>query len=213
MKAILPFSALLILSYSCNNSASKTDNAKPIDTNSNKIVDTVLVPTDPITQILPPPTTQEFMVPKIDPIDVDIEDAQPPMINQRYQSAEAGSNPDEFDAVEAVNMEPEERVYDNPDERPAFKPAEQLNKFINDNLTYPQEALELGITGVTHVSFVVDIDGSITNVKILKSSGHAQLDNEAKRVVRKMPRWSPGKMNGIAVRCRATLPIHFEITE
>ncbi len=213
MKAILSFSALLMLSYSCNNTAPKTENRAPIDTNTAKIIDTVPVAKDSTTQILPPPTIQEFMAPKIDPIYVDIDDVPPPIITDMRLTEDVGYYPYETGVGVAAEISNEDPIYDNPEVRPEFKPSQQLNQFINDNLTYPDDALEMGITGVTHVSFVIEKDGSITNVKILKSSGHAQLDSEAKRVIRKMPLWSPGKMNGIIVRCRATLPIHFEITD
>lgn len=216
MKTSLSISALLILSYSCNNSAPKTENAVPIDTNSETIIDTVAFPMDSTTQILPPPTIQEYMAPRIDPIivgTIDIVDTPTSMRNKIYQIADAGYNPYDIALGDAPDKGAESPICENPDERPEFKPANQLTKFLNDNLTYPDEALDMGITGIVQVVFIVERDGSISNIRIQKSSGHAQLDYEAKRVIRKMPRWSPGKMNGQAVRCLATLPIHFEISE
>ncbi len=215
MKVSLSISALLILSYSCNNVAPKTENTRPIDSSLSTPIDTLIQIKDTLTQSAipaPPPTIQQFVAPKIDRTIDNIDDIPPPISTEMYQTADAGSNP-YYGEVEAAAIGPEDQIYDNPEVRPEFKPDNQLTQFLKDNLTYPDDALEMGIIGVTHVSFVVEKDGSITNVKILKSSGHQQLDNEAKRVIKKMPPWSPGKMNGQAVRCRAKLPIQFEITE
>jgi protein TonB len=208
MKAIFSFSALVILSYSCNNTAPKTDTANPVDTNQLVTADTLLISKDTLTQTVPPPPprVQEFVVPEI----ALMEDEIPPPPNLEFSKIIDSRNLGMEENVYAIGPED---IYDNPEERPEFKPADQLTSFISDNLIYPQEALDQGITGIVKMSFVVEIDGSISKVAILKSSGHALLDYEAKRVIKKMPKWSPGKMYGMAVRCRYTLPIHFELTE
>lgn len=83
----------------------------------------------------------------------------------------------------------------------------RVNFFIK-NITYPKVALEKGIQGKIIVSFVVERDGSITNVKIIKGKD-PDLDAEALRVVKMMPKWKPGKQRGIPVRCLYTLPVVF----
>ncbi len=83
-----------------------------------------------------------------------------------------------------------------------------LNKFLRDNITYPSSALIRKVSGVVHVSFIIDINGKVENVKIAKSVDPA-IDMEAIRVVRLMPVWSPGKRHGKPVKVLLTLPIRF----
>ena len=85
-------------------------------------------------------------------------------------------------------------------------------KFISVNLKYPAEAARRKIYGRVVVNFVVGIDGSITNVNVAKSV-HYMLAEEAIRVVKKMPKWNPGIMNGKPVRVKFSLPITFRIPE
>ena len=70
-----------------------------------------------------------------------------------------------------------------------------LFKFLIDNIKYPQEALEKKIGGKVYLSFVVNTDGSIEDIKVQKGV-HLLLDNEAIRVVNSMPKWNPGTQNG-----------------
>lgn len=81
-------------------------------------------------------------------------------------------------------------------------------KFINDNRRYPAEAYRKGIEGRVMCSFVVNTDGSISNITILKSV-EPSLNREAIRVFSKMPAWSPGKLNGQAVPVRVIRCIPF----
>ena len=83
-------------------------------------------------------------------------------------------------------------------------------KFISVNLKYPAEAARRKIYGRVVVNFVVGIDGSITNVNVAKSV-HYMLAEEAIRVVKKMPKWNPGIMNGKPVRVKFSLPITFRL--
>lgn len=98
-------------------------------------------------------------------------------------------------------------------EKPAEFPGGQaaLYKWLSQNMKYPQEAQQNGVQGRVYVIFVVEKDGSITDVKISKGV-YSDLDAEAVRVVRKMPKWVPAKNNGVAVRCYITLPITFKLT-
>jgi protein TonB len=101
----------------------------------------------------------------------------------------------------------EDKVYEVVDEMPEFLPKGQLASFIADNLVYPDNAKDAGFVGAVNIGFVVEKDGRITNISILNSSNVAELDVEAILVVKKMPRFAPGKINGKAVRCRIKLPI------
>lgn len=84
-----------------------------------------------------------------------------------------------------------------------------LRKFMQKNLHYPSQALANNIAGKVYVSFVVNTDGSITNVEIVKGLGYGT-DEEAMRVIRKMPTWTPGRQNSHAVPVRYTMPITFK---
>jgi len=83
-----------------------------------------------------------------------------------------------------------------------------LLKYLKGSVKYPQIAQENGIQGKVFVSFVVDTNGSISNVKITRGVD-TSLDKEALRVVKAMPKWIPGKQNGEAVRVSFTVPINF----
>jgi protein TonB len=75
-----------------------------------------------------------------------------------------------------------------------------LIQYLSQNIRYPLIAKENKIQGRTLVSFVVEKDGKISNVQVLRSSGDMMLDREAMRVIRSMPRWRPGYMKGQPVR-------------
>lgn len=88
---------------------------------------------------------------------------------------------------------------------------EALNKYLHDNLVYPRQANEAGLQGKVIVEFVVEKDGRLSNVKVKRSVAPI-LDDEAVRVVKSMPRWTPGKQHNVAVRSRFVLPINFQLT-
>ncbi|GGF16170.1 energy transducer TonB [Hymenobacter cavernae] len=85
---------------------------------------------------------------------------------------------------------------------------EALRRYMQRNLHYPSAALANSVAGQVFVSFVVNTDGSISNVEVLKGLGFGT-DEEAARVVRNMPAWKPGRQNSHAVAVRYTLPITF----
>lgn len=85
-----------------------------------------------------------------------------------------------------------------------------LNKYLHMQLKYPEEAIVNGEEGKVYVSFVVETDGSITNVSIDRGVTES-LDAEAKRLITQMPKWSPGQFQGKAVRTRMRLPIAFTL--
>ncbi|MFA4852284.1 MAG: energy transducer TonB [Bacteroidales bacterium] len=87
---------------------------------------------------------------------------------------------------------------------------EAMFKFIGDNTIYPIIAKEKGVSGTVIVTFVVEKDGSISNVNLLKDIGGG-CGEEAVRVVKAMPRWIPGKQNGVNIRVQYNLPIRFTL--
>jgi TonB family protein len=85
-----------------------------------------------------------------------------------------------------------------------------IYKFLQENLRYPKEARDKGISGQVFIEFVVEKDGSIDNVKVLKGVD-PDLDAESVRVVKLMPKWKPGKQKGEPVRTYFNIPIRFTI--
>ena len=85
-----------------------------------------------------------------------------------------------------------------------------LMGYLRDNIHYPTVAAENGVQGRVVVGFVVERDGSITDVNVLRSVDPS-LDREAMRVVKSMPRWTPGKQNGSAVRVKYQVPVTFRL--
>lgn len=83
-------------------------------------------------------------------------------------------------------------------------------QYLMKNIKYPEQAMKEGIQGRVAVSFIVEKDGSISDVKPVLSV-HPLLNKEAVRVVKSMPKWSPGKHNGKPVRVRFNLPVMFKL--
>ena len=94
---------------------------------------------------------------------------------------------------------------------PEFKGGrDALYAYLGNNIKYPVMAKESGIQGKVYVTFVVEKDGSITDVKLLRGIGGG-CDDEAIRVVGSMPRWKPGKQRGKPVRVQYNLPVRFTL--
>jgi protein TonB len=85
-----------------------------------------------------------------------------------------------------------------------------LMKYLAENIKYPPLAKESGIQGRVFINFVVEPDGRISNVKVLRGIGGG-CDEEAVRVVKSMPKWSPGKQRGKPVRVSYNLPVKFTL--
>ena len=80
-----------------------------------------------------------------------------------------------------------------------------------NNVKYPVIAQESGIQGRAVCQFIVNRDGSITDVEVVKSAGDPSLDKEAVRVMKLMPKWKPGMQNGKTVRVKYSLPVSFRL--
>lgn len=87
---------------------------------------------------------------------------------------------------------------------------EALYQFIASNIQYPEAAKADGKGGMVYLTFVIETDGTISDVKVLRSP-HPALGEEAVRVVRLMPKWKPGKQRGKKVRVQYNLPINFQL--
>ena len=106
----------------------------------------------------------------------------------------------------------DEEIYQVVEQMPEFKGGMgALMKYLSSNINYPQEAKDKNIQGKSLIRFVVEKDGSITDVEVARSSGNDLLDQESMRVVKSMPKWNPGKQSGRAVRTRFVLPVMFRL--
>ena len=115
--------------------------------------------------------------------------------------------------VEApVEEEEEEVVFVVVESMPEFPGGQQaLFKYLSENVKYPVIAQENGIQGRVICQFVVNKDGSIVYVEVVRSGGDASLDKEAIRVIKTMPKWKPGKQRGKPVRVKYTVPVNFKL--
>ena len=112
---------------------------------------------------------------------------------------------------EPPKHEEENKVFDIVEQQPLFPggPA-ALMKYLSEHTKYPVVAQENGVQGRVTVQFVVEKDGSISDVHVLRGVDPS-LDKEAVRVVKSMPRWTPGKQNGINVRVNYRVPVLFRL--
>ena len=111
-----------------------------------------------------------------------------------------------------VKMMPDENGIYNIVEEPASFPGGMANclKFLSENMKYPEDCKKEGIQGRVIAQFLIDKDGSIKDVKIVRGV-HPSLDKESIRVIESMPRWTPGKVKGEPVKTKFTLPVAFKI--
>ena len=138
--------------------------------------------------------------------DVEVEDIE---INAEVEQNEVIEEyvPVEIEDEEVVEQE----IFKIVEEMPAFPGGEaKLMEYVAKNVKYPQIARETGIQGRVFVNFVVEPDGSVSNVTVLRGIGGG-CDEEAMRVVKNMPKWKPGKQRGKAVRVSYMLPVNFKL--
>ena len=166
------------------------------------------IPTDPKTE-LPQPPKPQFPVFDITDKTVDIPDNIP--------TSEFGEGDiyDDIPYLKPIEDKPENLppppVIEIPDISAEFTGGEAARmRFIGANAIYPRVAKDAHIQGTVMVSFVVELDGSISDVKIIRSV-HYSLDEEAIRVTKMMPKWTPGKQYGKAVRSRFNMPFKFSL--
>lgn len=104
-----------------------------------------------------------------------------------------------------------DKVLEKAEVMPEFPGGEQaMMKFVSENVQYPEEAKEKEISGRVLVGFIVEKDGSVNEVKIVRGIGGG-CDEEAVRVVKAMPKWKPGKQDGKTVRVSYTMPFFFKM--
>jgi TonB family protein len=130
----------------------------------------------------------------------------------RLSAATGASSPQEKREVEIIdNSDPKNPVYKVVEVMPRFPGGEnELLKFLSTNVKYPEKAQAAGIQGRVICSFVVEKDGSLSNIKVLRGI-EPLLDAEAIRVIKSMPVWTPGKVKDKPVRVLYTVPVTFRL--
>ena len=154
----------------------------------------------------PPPAVQEVEVLNVVEDDVETESIEISTEDNKEEVVIAAP-------VEAPEEEEEEEVvFVVVESMPEFPGGQQaLFKYLGDNVKYPVIAQENGIQGRVICQFVVNKDGSIVDIEVVRSGGDPSLDKEAIRVIKSMPKWKPGKQRGKPVRVKFTLPVNFKL--
>ena len=189
----LPLAALLLIISNIEAVARTTKNF------AREVIQTVEKSTEQVTkatgQIPEQATVEEVTIPKEIPADIDITDKDPSAIMQK------------------VNTEDDDDIFDVVEEMPVFPGGQTgLMEFIAKNLRYPVKAQKEGIQGRVIARFIVEKDGSVSNLAVARRSASSELDAEAIRVLSTMPKWTPGKQRGKEVRVKYTVPIAFKLS-
>lgn len=170
----------------------------------------IIIQTD-VQEPPPPPPPEQPEVTTV--IEVVADDKE--ITNELQVSAEVTDDTKNIEITPVVVEEEEEvveeqifTVVENDPEFPGGM--EALYKYLAQNIKYPQLARDNNITGRVYVTFVVEKDGSIANPKVLRDIGGG-CGQEAIRVVKSMPKWTPGKQRGKAVRVQFNLPVNFSL--
>ena len=107
---------------------------------------------------------------------------------------------------------PKEEIYTTYDEPPVPPGGnEGYLKYLQEHIHFPQQAVDAGASGTVYISLVISRDGSLSDVHVEKDNVHYGCGDEAVRVIKGMPPWKPGKMNGVAVKVRYVIPVKFTL--
>ena len=155
----------------------------------------------------PPPAVQEVEI--LNVVDDDVKTESVEIKTEDDKDGEVVIAP----PVEApVVEEVEEEIFVVVESMPEFPGgAPEMMKFIAENIKYPVIAQENGIQGRVICQFVIEKNGSVTDIQVVRSSGDASLDKEAERVIKNMPKWKPGKQRGKPVRVKYTITVAFRL--
>lgn len=178
----------------------------------------VVIPPPPI----PPPPVLEKLVAFVPPVVEDDEVFTEKTVSEELNKEKISTvNQDGDPDAESIigpqekpkEVEVKEEIVAFVDEDPLFPGGMgAFAKFLGDNIRYPETAIEMGISGKCLVGFVVNKGGDVSDVKVLRGvTGCPECDREAERVVRMMPKWTPGKVGGKAVKSRYQVPVNYKL--
>jgi len=199
-----------------------------------KIVEVVLPPPPPDAIKKPPPPPPEPPKPKVDQMrfpppvvkpDNEVKEKDPPTVEE-LKVADPGPKEQKGDPTAAIRIDEPVGNSDTKavteDSNEIFNAVEQtaeypggldaFNKYLGNSIRYPGIARENNVQGKVFLTFVVEKDGSLTDIKVLRGIGSG-CDDEAIRVIKASKKWRPGMQNGRAVRQQYTVPINFTLAE
>ena len=199
-----------------------------------RVTNVVLPPPPPLDQKKPPPPPPEPPKPKVDQVkfpppvvkpDNEVKE-EPPKIEE-LKVADPGQKTIKGDPnadikidepvgnsdQKAVTEEDPNKIFTAVEKDPAFKGGiEKFYAYLQKNIHYPAVAKENNVQGKVFMTFVVERDGSLTDIKVLRPLGSG-CDEEATRVLKASPKWTPGIQNGRPVRVQYTVPISFALQQ
>lgn len=162
-----------------------------------------------ITDIQPPPPPSPkkiFAKPDLSENDGPIE--EPPELDFTFEPIDKIPEPEPFvKEPEPVEEEPFLVVEKMPEPKGGM---DSFFRFVSKNLKYPRVAKNIGVEGTVYLEFIVDENGDMTNLKIIKGIG-AGCDKEVMRIFQNPPKWEPGKQRGRPVKVRKVMPIKFKL--
>jgi len=171
----------------------------------------------------PPPPAQELIQQTAFKAPVVVEEKVESTVGimEDLVSTPQAAPPTDIEEVKPIEDNSKQVIQEKHEELPIFTVVEvqpefkggmsEFYNYLKNNIQYPQMAREMGISGTVYVEFVVEIDGSITNVKIKRGIGGG-CDEEALRVIKSMPKWTPGQQQGKNVRVSFIVPVKFTIS-
>lgn len=182
----------------------------------------------PVEEVEPPPVEEEIppmekTIAFLPPVVTDEEVTTPPPTQDDMDDTKASTSTQETEnenfAPPVTSSTPppvekkEEEVFMDVEESAEFPGGRAaMMKYLADNMKYPETAIQAGLEGKCYLRFIVGTDGRITDVKVTRGVPDCEeCDNEAKRVVRSMPKWKPGKIGGKGVRSYFDLPVNFKL--
>jgi len=169
-------------------------------------------PPPPPVEIPPPPKIETVQFTALEAVDEPVE--EPPPTQEVLAEVVASTTTEEGEKGEEAPpavVEDEIMLFAAVEEKPEFPGGEKkFYEYLGKNMKYPPMEAEQGITGRVFVEFLIDKDGSIAEVKALRGVSPG-LDKEAVRVIKAMPKWTPGKQNGRPVRVRYVIPVNFNL--
>ncbi len=158
-----------------------------------------------VPQESPPPTVEKLEV----AVAASETQEGDPNATELIIAPEAISAPGKGEVIEAAPVE--EKIFTAVEQNPEFPGGQsEMYAYLRKNIKYPGAASRANIQGRVFLQFVVNTDGSITDVEVVKGVGFG-CDEEAMRVVKGMPKWKPGRQSGRAVRVKYTLPVAFQL--
>lgn len=205
--------AALLLVWGCFEYSTSEKEESIMDSTASAIVEEEQVP---ITEQEPPPPPEQIKEPvmteELEIVDDDVK------VTTEFISSDDNSSQIEIKPYVEATVREEEEVEDEIipftiiEDKPTFmgKDANEFTNWVYSHIEYPADAQENGIQGRVTVQFLIDVDGSVKDVKVVRGV-HASIDKEAVRVISSSPKWSPGKQRNKPTKVRYTLPLVFQL--